>query len=131
MKKKKDKKLGLWEAVSMAVGTMIGAGIFSILGVGAQICHQNLPEAFALAALVSLSVAYSYAKLGSAYVSNAGPIEFILRGIGDNVITGTLAILMWFSYVISISLFAKAFSGYFLALFHLNITENLPESPFL
>ena len=122
MKKKKDKKLGLWEAVSMAVGTMIGAGIFSILGVGAQICHQNLPEAFALAALVSLSVAYSYAKLGSAYVSNAGPIEFILRGIGDNVITGTLAILMWFSYVISISLFAKAFSGYFLAIFHLNIT---------
>ncbi len=122
MKKQKDKKLGLWEAVSMAVGTMIGAGIFSILGVGAQICHQNIPEAFALAVLVSLSVAYSYAKLGSTYISNAGPIEFILRGIGDNVITGTLAILMWFSYVVSISLFAKAFSGYFLALFHISIT---------
>ena len=30
-----QKKLSLWEAVSIAVGTMIGAGIFSILGVGA------------------------------------------------------------------------------------------------
>ncbi len=114
-----QKKIGLWEAVSMAVGTMIGAGIFSILGVGAKICGSNLPIAFFIAAIISLLVGYSYAKLGSVYVSNAGPIEFILRGIGDNVITGTLAILMWFSYVISISLFAKAFAGYFLALFHL------------
>ncbi len=115
------KKIGLWEAVSIAVGTMIGAGIFSVLGVGAQICQNNLYIAFGLAALVSLSVAYSYVKLGSVYVSNAGPIEFILRGIGDNVVTGTLSILMWFSYVISISLFAKAFGGYFLALLHLPV----------
>lgn len=119
----KEKKIGLWEAVSIAVGTMIGAGIFSILGVGAQICHNNLYIAFSLAALVSLSVAYSYAKLGSVYISNAGPIEFIIRGVGDNAVTGTLSILMWFSYVISISLFAKAFAGYFLALF------NIPVKP--
>ncbi len=119
----KKKKLGLWEAVSIAVGTMIGAGIFSILGVGADICKQNLYIAFILASLIAYLVAYSYAKLGTVYISNAGPIEFILRGIGDNVFTGTLAILMWFSYVISISLFAKAFAGYFLALF------NIPLSP--
>ena len=117
----KEKKIGLWEAVSIAVGTMIGAGIFSILGVGAQICQNNLYIAFSLAALISLCVAYSYAKLGSVYVSNAGPIEFILRGIGDNAVTGTLSILMWFSYVVSISLFAKAFGGYFLALFHIPV----------
>ncbi len=119
----KKKKLGLWEAVSIAVGTMIGAGIFSILGVGAEICKQNLYIAFILASLVAYLVAYSYAKLGTVYVSNAGPIEFILRGIGDSPITGTLAILMWFSYVISISLFAKAFAGYFLALFKIPLTS--------
>ncbi|MBK3332566.1 amino acid permease [Persephonella atlantica] len=119
----KEKKLGLWEAVSMAVGTMIGAGIFSILGVGTQICGSNLPVAFIIAALVSFSVAYSYAKLGSVFVSNAGPIEFIIRGIGDNPITGMLSILMWLSYVISISLFAKAFAGYFLALLHLPLSN--------
>ncbi len=118
-----EKKLGLWEAVSMAVGTMIGAGIFSILGVGAQICGSNLPAAFVIAAFVSFCVAYSYAKLGSVFVSNAGPIEFIMRGVGDNPITGMLSILMWLSYVISISLFAKAFAGYFLALFNLPLSS--------
>jgi amino acid transporter len=116
------RKMGLWAAVAIAVGTMIGASIFSIFGLGAQIAGKNLPEAFVLSGVFALIVAYSYAKLSGSIVSNAGPIEYILRGIGDNVITGALAILLWLSYVVSISLFAKGFSGYFLPLFHIGVT---------
>jgi len=112
----RGKKLSLWEATSIAVGIIIGASIFSILGVGAEIAGRDLPLAFILSSLAAYSVAYNYAKLGSRFVSNAGPIEFILRGLGDNEITGTLAFLMWMSYVVSLSLFANAFAGYFLAL---------------
>ena len=107
-------KIGLWQAVAMAVGTMIGASIFSIFGVGAAIARNDLPEAFLLSGLYAFIVAYSYSKLGTKYISNAGPVEFILRGIGDNVVTGALSILMWLSYVVSVSMFARAFAGYFL-----------------
>ena len=117
-----NKKIGLWEAVAMAVGTMIGASIFSIFGVGAKIAGENLPEAFILSGIFALIVAYSYAKLGSKIISNAGPIAFILKGIGDNLVTGALAIIIWLSYVISISLFAKGFAGYFLPLFGISIS---------
>ena len=117
----RKKKLTLWEAVSLAVGTMIGAGIFSVLGVGAQICGQNLPLAFLIAGLIAWFVAYAYAHLGKVFVSNAGPIEFILRAFGDSLIVGVLAFLYWFSFVVSISLFAKAFAYYGLALFHVPI----------
>ncbi len=109
-------KLGLWEAVALAVGTMIGASIFTMLGLGATIAGHNLPLAFVLSGLLAFSVGYSYAALGSRIVSNAGPIEFIVRGIGDGLVTGALAILMWLSYVVSIALFAKGFAGYFLPL---------------
>jgi len=113
--KSKNKKIGLWEAVAMAVGTMIGASLFSIFGVGAKIAGENLPEAFILSGIFALIVAYSYAKLGGKIISNAG-------GIGDNLVTGALAILMWLSYVVSISLFAKGFAGYFLPLFSITIS---------
>ncbi len=119
---KKNKKIGLLEAIAMAVGTMIGASIFSVFGVGAQIAGRNLPEAFVLSGLFALIVAYSYAKLGAKITSNAGPIAFILQGIGDNIFTGALSILMWLSYVISISLFAKGFAGYFLPLVHTRVS---------
>lgn len=118
-------KMGLWQAVSMAVGTMIGASIFSVFGVGAQIAKQNLPEAFLLSGVYALIVAYSYAKLGQKITSNAGPIAFILKSIGDNIVTGMLSILIWFTYVISIALFAKGFSGYFVPLVGLEETKFL------
>ena len=116
MKKNKNGKMGLWAAVSMAVGTMIGASIFSIFGIGARIAQNNLPEAFLLSGLYALAVAYSYAKMGIKIISNAGPIAFIAKGLGDNLITGALSVLLWLTYVVSIAMFAKAFAGYLIPL---------------
>jgi len=118
-----SKKLTLLEVVSMAVGTMIGASIFSIFGLGARIAGKLLPEAFLLSGIYAFVVAYSYATLGKKIISNAGPIAFIFKGVGDNVITGALSILMWFTYVISIALFSKGFAGYLLPAIHLNLTS--------
>lgn len=109
-------KMGLAAATSIAVGTMIGASIFSIFGLGAQIAGENLPLVFVLSGALALLVAHSYAQLGSKIVSNAGAIEFILRGFGDGIVAGTLSFLTWFTYAISIALFAKGFAGYFLPL---------------
>lgn len=109
-------KMGLLQATSIAVGTMIGASIFSIFGLGATIAGKNLPLVFVISGVVALLVAYSYAIMGAKIVSNAGPMEFILRGFGDNLITGALSFLFWLSYVVSISLFAKGFAGYFMPL---------------
>ncbi len=118
----KNKKLNLIEVIAMAVGTMIGASIFSIFGLGVKLAGINLPWAFILSGVYAMAVAYSYAILGSKIISDAGPIAFILRGLGDNLITGTLSILYWFSFVVSIALFAKGFTGYFIPLVHLNET---------
>lgn len=118
----KSKKLSLIEVISMAVGTMIGASIFSIFGLGAKIAGKDLPEAFILSGIYALAVAYSYAILGGKIISNAGPIAFILKGLGDSIVTGALSILMWLSYVISISLFVKGFAGYLLPFVHIEST---------
>ncbi len=117
-----NKKLSLVEVISMAVGTMIGASIFSIFGLGAKIAGNDLPEAFILSGIYALVVAYSYAILGGKIISNAGPIAFILKGLGDSIITGVLSILMWLTYVISIALFVKGFAGYLLPFIHVEST---------
>jgi len=111
-----QEKMGLLAATSIGIGTMIGASIFTIFGVGVKIAGPNLPEAFVLSSLLALMVGYSYAKLGAKFTSNAGPIEFILRGTGDTVLTGAMSLLMWLSYVVSISLFLEGFAGYLLPL---------------
>jgi len=120
---KHNRKMGLWQVIALAVGTMVGASIFSIFGLGAHLAGPNLPLVFVLSGAVALLVAYSYAKLGSRIISDAGPIEFILKGMGDGILTGALSILFWLTYVVSIALFAKGFASYLLPLLNIPVTS--------
>ena len=98
------KSIGLWSAISIGIGGMIGAGIFSILGVSAQIAGHAMYISFIIAGCIALLCAYSYAKLGSAFPSAGGPVEFLVKGFGDGVLSGGFNILLWVGYVFALAL---------------------------
>ena len=112
MEAKKKKGIGLWAAISIGVGGMVGAGIFSILGAASAIAGNALYVSFAIAGIVALFNAYSYAKLGVKYPTAGGPVEFLIRGFGNSVLSGGLNILLWVGYVFALALYARAFGGY-------------------
>jgi amino acid transporter len=91
---------------------MIGAGIFSILGVAGQIAGNAVYIAFIIAGGIALFSTYSYAKLGARFPSAGGPVEFLVRGLGDGVLSGGFNVLLWLGYVFALSLYARAFGGY-------------------
>src|SRR5919199_560353 len=104
--------LGLFAAVSIGVGGMIGAGIFSILGVVAGVSGTALPVSFVIGGVVALLSAYSYVKLGVRYPSVGGASQFLVEEFGDGVFSGALNIFQYFAYVIAIALYAHGFAGY-------------------
>lgn len=108
----RKKAIGLFAAISIGVGGMIGAGIFSILGVAGQIAGSAVYISFTIAGVIALLCAYSYAKLGSTYPSAGGPVEFLIRGFGNNVLSGGFNILLWIAYIFALALYAKAFGSY-------------------
>ncbi len=107
-----DGKIGLWAAVAIGVGGMVGGGIFAVLGLAVQLAHGGTPVAFALAGVVALLTAYSYARLSVAYPSRGGTVTFLDRAFGAGLITGSLNVLLWLSYVVMLSLYAFAFGSY-------------------
>jgi amino acid transporter len=104
--------VGMAAAVSIGIGGMVGAGIFSILGVVAQAAGNAMWLAFAIGGLVALLSTYSYAKLGAAFPSAGGAVHFLVRGFGDGVLSGGLNLFMWAGYIISLALYATAFGSY-------------------
>ena len=58
-------QIGMLAAVSIGIGGMVGAGIFSILGVVAQAAGNAMWLAFVIGGVVALLSTYSYAKLGA------------------------------------------------------------------
>ena len=105
-------KIGLWGAVAIGVGGMVGGGIFAVLGLAVQLAHGGTPVAFALAGVVALLTAYSYARLSVAYPSRGGTVAFLDRAFGSGMFTGSLNVLLWLSYVVMLSLYAFAFGSY-------------------
>ncbi len=111
------KTMTLWAATSMGIGGMVGAGIFSILGVATAIAGNALYISFAIAGLVALLNSYSYAKLGVKYPSAGGPVEFLIRGFGNTVLSGGINVMLWIGYVFALALYAQAFGSYAVTFF--------------
>ena len=106
------KPIGLWSAIAIGIGGMIGAGIFSILGIATEIAGNLIYVSFIIGGGIALLSAYSYAKLGSKYPSAGGPVEFLIRGFGDGILSGGFNFLLYFGYIIALSVYAKAFGNY-------------------
>jgi amino acid transporter len=105
-------QVGMVAAVSIGIGGMVGAGIFSILGVVAQAAGNAMWLAFAIGGVVALLSTYSYAKLGATFPSAGGAVHFLVKSFGDGVLAGGLNLFMWAGYIISLALYATAFGGY-------------------
>lgn len=112
MSKAGDVKMDLWAVVAIGFGGMVGGGIFAVLGLAVQLAHGGTPIAFALAGMMALLMAYSYAKLSVAYPSRGGTVSFLDRAFGAGMFTGSLNVLLWLSYVVMLSLYAFAFGSY-------------------
>ncbi len=105
-------KIGFWAVVAIGVGGMVGGGIFAVLGLAVQLAHGGTPLAFALAGVVALLTTYSYTKLSVAYPSRGGTVTFLDRVFGSGMLTGSLNVLLWLSYIVMLSLYAFAFGSY-------------------
>src|SRR5215210_2073945 len=120
--------LGLPAAVSIGVGGMIDAGIFSILGVVASVSGTALPVSFVIGGAVAILAAYSYLKLGVRYPSVGDASQFLVEEYGDGLRSGALNIFQYFAYIIAIALYARGFAGYATTFFPNNSTAWLDET---
>ena len=107
-----NRTIGLFGAISIGIGGMVGGGIFAVLGEAVSLAHGATAIAFMMAGIVALLTSYSYAKLSVTFQSRGGTVKFIDQAFGHNLLSGTVNLMLWLSYLITISLYAVAFSSY-------------------
>jgi amino acid transporter len=104
-------KLGFNGTWSMAVGGMIGGGIFSTLGVVVGVAGAWSWLSFTAAGLIALAAGYSYVKLATHYGEGGGAFTF-LREINANGFAGSLSWVLIIGYVLTIAVYAFTFGQY-------------------
>ncbi|MEH1801448.1 MAG: APC family permease [Nostoc sp.] len=111
-----SKKIGFWSVWALGVGGIVG-GLFPALGVVIQIADVGAPLAFAIAGIIALITTYAYAKLSVAHPCRGGTVTFLNQAFGSGLFSGTLNLLLWFSYVVMLSFYLQAFGSYGVSLF--------------
>jgi len=109
-------KLGLPSSVSIALGGMIGGGIFSVLGVVAAVAGTRTWVAFVVAGVVALCAGYSYNALNRVSDRRGASVTFVQRYTDNTTLAGMVGWTLLFGYVGSMAMYAYAFAEYGLGL---------------
>ncbi len=99
-------------ATAIGVGGMMGAGLYTLLGLAASIAGAWVPLAFIVGGAVAAFSVYSYSKLGAVFPSRGGAGEFLIRCFGENTLSGGLNVFQFLGWVIAMALYAVGFGGY-------------------
>ncbi len=113
MKTEVNKKaFGLWSAVLLGIGSMVGAGIFVLLGEAGAIAGNLVWISFIFGGIIALLSGYSLAKLASIYPSRGGIVEYLVQCYGEGLFSGSISILFYLSAMVAIAMVAKTFGTY-------------------
>ena len=109
-------RIRLAGATALGVGGMMGAGLFSLLGLASQHAGNQIATAFLLGAFAAAFSIYSYARLGAAFPGSGGPANFTVAGYGPGWLSGSLNVFQYLAYLVAAALYAAAFAEYVNAL---------------
>ncbi len=111
--RKRDKALGLPELIAIALGGMVGGGIFTILGVSVAMIGVFTPLAIMLGGVIASLAAYSYIKLGVYYKDEGATYSFYKKTFPGSAFAASL-IGWWiiFGYISTLALYAYTFASY-------------------
>jgi len=117
------KAFGLWSAVFLGIGSMVGAGIFVLLGEAGAIAGNLVWISFVLGGIIALLSGYSLAKLATVYPSRGGIVEYLVQCYDEGIFSGSLSVLFYLSAMVAIAMVAKTFGTYAAMM---SVGENSP-----
>ncbi|HEC26556.1 MAG TPA: APC family permease [Gammaproteobacteria bacterium] len=111
--RKRNKSLGVPELIAIALGGMVGGGIFSILGISVSLVGVFTPVVIIIGGIIASLAAYSYIKLGVYYKDEGATYSFYKRTFPNSPFAASL-IGWWviFGYISTIALYAYTFASY-------------------
>jgi len=104
-------------AAMLGIGSMVGAGIFIVIGEAGSIAGNIVWLSFVLGGMAALLSGYSLAKLAIRFPSRGGIIEYITQEYRENVFSGALSIMFYFAQLIALAAVSKSFGEYGARLF--------------
>lgn len=117
--------MNLLNIVALGIGSIVGAGIFALLGQVILLSGHKAYYSFIIAGVTAMFSGYSYARLAGRYHTAGGLTDYFHIAFPEKWISGGLSVIYMLTSAISVSMMAKAFGIYATELF-----DHIPPTPF-
>lgn len=94
------------------IGTIVGGGIYALIGEVAAEAGTHAPAAFLMAALIALFSAFSYASLATRYPVSASEAEYVRAAFGRERLSALVGWLVISTALVSTATLSRAIVGF-------------------
>ena len=112
--------LGLAECIFFGTGSILGAGIYAIVGKVAGFSGNMVWLSFLIASFTALMTAFSYAELSSMYPKSGGEYVYVKEAFNEKI-GAIIGIIISINGMVSGATVSIAFAGYFSELLDVNM----------
>lgn len=106
------RSIGLWGLIAYGVGSIVGAGIYALIGELAGASGYLAPLAFLAAAVTAAFSGLAFAEMASRAPRAAGEAVYVEMGFGDERLAAATGWMVAASAVITTAALVVAFGGY-------------------
>jgi amino acid transporter len=120
-----SRRISVRGAVALGVGSMVGAGIFALMGVAAAKAGSAVWLSFLIAGIIALLTGHSFVQLGIRYPSRGGVVEYLVKAYGAGRFSGGCSILFYIAQLIGMAMISLAFGRFAAKLLGLGVADLL------
>lgn len=102
---KANKALGMWDALALTVGSMVGAGIFSVLALTVKTAGPAAVISWVMVVTISFPMALTFSDLTGVLAESGGPYIYLRKRIGVRASLWVAWAFLWSAFGAAEALF--------------------------
>ena len=106
-------QLGLFSTTLYGIGIILGAGVYTLIGVGAGLAGNSLWLAFLISALIAIFTGLSYAELSTLFPKSAAEYNYTKAAFKKEWFSFLIQWIFIIGTIVSAAAVALGFAGYF------------------
>jgi amino acid transporter len=104
--------MNVWSVTALGIGSMVGAGIFALLGQATLLAGRDVLLSFLIGGAIALLAGYSFARLSARYPGRGGLIDYLAEAFPKGLFAGTLSLVYLVTLIVTVAVVGKSFGAY-------------------
>lgn len=104
--------MNVWSVTALGIGSMVGAGIFALLGQATLLAGRDVLLSFLIGGAIALLAGNSFARLAAHYPGRGGLIDYLAEAFPKGLFAGTLSLVYFLTLIVTVAVVGKSFGAY-------------------